>query len=67
MEETLDSITYLVSALGIIALASIIIGHIIVSKILVAKGMSASTSKLIGSGVSVLLIVGLSFFFVFPR
>ncbi|MFD3390526.1 hypothetical protein [Alteromonas macleodii] len=66
MEETLDSITYLVSVLGVIALVSIIIGHIIVSKILVAKGMSASKSKLVGSGVSALLIVALSFFFVVP-
>ena len=66
MEETLDSITYLVSVLGVIALVSIIIGHIILSKILVAKGMSASKSKLVGSGVSALLIVALSFFFVVP-
>ena len=67
MEETINSLTNLILTISLIAVASVLIGHVFVRKALLAKGKSHSSSKLIGSSVSVLLLLVLSFFFVIPR
>lgn len=67
MEETLNSLTNLVVTISLIAVASVFVGHVFIRKALLAKGKSHSSSKLIGSYVSVLLLLVLSFFFVVPR
>ncbi|WP_394224467.1 hypothetical protein [Alteromonas gracilis] len=67
MEETLNSLTNFVLTIGLIAVASVLVGHVFVRKALLARGKSHSSSKLVGSSISVLLLLVLSFFFVIPR
>jgi len=67
MEETLNSLTNLVLTISLIAVVSVFVGHVFVRKTLLARGKSHSSSKIIGSSVSVLLLLVFSFFFVIPR
>jgi hypothetical protein len=67
MEETLNSLTNLVLTISLIAVVSVFVGHVFVRKALLARGKSHSSSKIIGSSLSVLLLLVFSFFFVIPR